>query len=184
MIESGRRHRRKQGMEYNEQAFKEKSQFKGNESMAGFDCDYDTVIRKRPFQGNLYGDAVCCFSGYGVGAVCNRTADVEVKGRATPYYKDVLALGYGFFYAYVVCITDSATAYAYILPLTSMLILFKDRSYMIRCAVTNEIVIVLSALLHVFLGLNPNVKMTDYYLQFFNAASVLYLLRSFCRPLK
>ena len=65
-----------------------------------------------------------------------------------------------------VCITDSATAYAYILPLTSMLILFKDRSYMIRCAVTNEIVIVLSALLHVFLGLNPNVKMTDYYLQF------------------
>lgn len=37
---------------------------------------------------------------------------------------------------------------------------------MIRCAVTNEIVIVLSALLHVFLGLNPNVKMTDYYLQF------------------
>ena len=50
--------------------------------MAGFDCDYDNVIRKRPFQGNLYGDAVCCFSGYGVGAVCNRTADVEVKGES------------------------------------------------------------------------------------------------------
>ena len=65
-------------MEYNEQAFKEKA----NLSMAGFDCDYDTVIRKRPFQGNLYGDAVCCFSGYGVGAVCNRTADVEVKGES------------------------------------------------------------------------------------------------------
>ena len=42
--------------------------------MAGFDCDYDTVIRKRPFQGNLYGDAVCCFSGYGVGADSYRIA--------------------------------------------------------------------------------------------------------------
>ena len=114
-------------MEYTEQAFKEKANLKAMKVWLAFDYDYDTVIRKRPFQGNLYGDAVCCFSGYGVGAVCNRLLTLKLKESGHRIIR-MSCLGYGFFYAYVVCITDSATAYAYILPLTSMLILFKDRS--------------------------------------------------------
>lgn len=62
-------------MEYNEQAFKEKANLKAMKVWLALIAIMITVIRKRPFQGNLYGDAVCCFSGYGVGAVCNRTAD-------------------------------------------------------------------------------------------------------------
>ena len=166
MIESGRRHRRKQGMEYNEQAFKEKANLKAMKVwlalIAIMTLSYGSDLSKGIYTATQYVVfLVMAWVPFAIGLLT-----LKLKGRATPCYKDVLALGYGFFYAYVVCITDSATAYAYILPLTSMLILFKDRSYMIRCAVTNEIVIVISAILHVFLGLNPNVKMTDYYLQF------------------
>ena len=153
-------------MEYNEQAFKEKANLKAMKVwlalIAIMTLSYGSDLSKGIYTATQYVVfLVMAWVPFAIGLLT-----LKLKGRATPYYKDVLALGYGFFYAYVVCITDSATAYAYILPLTSMLILFKDRSYMIRCAVTNEIVIVLSALLHVFLGLNPNVKMTDYYLQF------------------
>ena len=153
-------------MEYNEQAFKEKANLKAMKVwlalIAIMTLSYGSDLSKGIYTATQYVVfLVMAWVPFAIGLLT-----LKLKGRATPYYKDVLALGYGFFYAYVVCITDSATAYAYILPLTSMLILFKDRSYMIRCAVTNEIVIVISAILHVFLGLNPNVKMTDYYLQF------------------
>ena len=153
-------------MEYNEQAFKEKANLKAMKVwlalIAIMTLSYGSDLSKGIYTATQYVVfLVMAWAPFTIGLLT-----LKLKGRATPCYKDVLALGYGFFYAYVVCITDSATAYAYILPLTSMLILFKDRSYMIRCAVTNEIVIVISAILHVFLGLNPNVKMTDYYLQF------------------
>ena len=153
-------------MEYNEQAFKEKANLKAMKVwlalIAIMTLSYGSDLSKGIYTATQYVVfLVMAWVPFAIGLLT-----LKLKGRATPCYKDVLALGYGFFYAYVVCITDSATAYAYILPLTSMLILFKDRSYMIRCAVTNEIVIVISAILHVFLGLNPNVKMTDYYLQF------------------
>ena len=162
-------------MEYNEQAFKEKANLKAMKVwlalIAIMTLSYGSDLSKGIYTATQYVVfLVMAWVPFAIGLLT-----LKLKGRATPYYKDVLALGYGFFYAYVVCITDSATAYAYILPLTSMLILFKDRSYMIRCAVTNEIVIPRPESERENDRLLPAV---------FNAASVLYLLCCLCRPLK
>ena len=73
MIESGRRHRRKQGMEYNEQAFKEKANLKAMKVwlalIAIMTLSYGSDLSKGIYTATQY-------------AVCNRTADVEVKGES------------------------------------------------------------------------------------------------------
>ncbi len=171
-------------MEYNEQAFKEKANLKAMKVwlalIAIMTLSYGSDLSKGIYTATQYVVfLVMAWVPFAIGLLT-----LKLKGRATPYYKDVLALGYGFFYAYVVCITDSATAYAYILPLTSMLILFKDRSYMIRCAVTNEIVIVISATAPCLPRTESECENDRLLPAVFNAASVLYLLYSFCRPLK
>ena len=109
-------------MEYNEQAFKEKANLKAMKVwlalIAIMTLSYGSDLSKGIYTATQYVVfLVMAWVPFAIGLLT-----LKLKGRATPYYKDVLALGYGFFYAYVVCITDSATAYAYILPLTSMLI--------------------------------------------------------------
>lgn len=90
---------------------------------------------------------------------------LKINGKASFIYKEVVAVGYGAFYTYVILTTDSAIAFGYILPLTSMLILFKDRKYMIRCGIANEIIVIVHLILHNIYGINPNISTNDYYLQ-------------------
>lgn len=94
-------------------------------------------------------------------------AVLKIKGMAAPIYKDVLAVGYGIFYTYTICTSESGFTFAYIFPLTSMLILFKDKGYMLRCAVTNVIVIIVSIIYHYFQGMNSGDNIKDYVLEFF-----------------
>ncbi|MBO5459353.1 MAG: methyl-accepting chemotaxis protein, partial [Lachnospira sp.] len=57
---------------------------------------------------------------------------LKVKGWGTSIYKDIIAYGYGVFYVFVMLTTTSQLAFAFILPLSSMLILYKNRNYIIR----------------------------------------------------
>lgn len=90
---------------------------------------------------------------------------LKINGKASSVYKEIVAVGYGAFYTYVILTTDSAIAFGYILPLTSMLILFKDRKYMIRCGIANELIVIVHLILHNVYGINPNIAQNDYYLQ-------------------
>ena len=90
---------------------------------------------------------------------------LKINGKASSIYKEIVAVGYGSFYTYVILTTDSAIAFGYILPLTSMLILFKDRKYMIRCGIANEIIVIVHLVLHNMYGINPSIVLNDYYLQ-------------------
>lgn len=90
---------------------------------------------------------------------------LKINGKSSSIYKEIVAVGYGAFYTYVILTTDSAIAFGYILPLTSMLILFKDRKYMIRCGIANELIVIVHLILHNIYGINPNIAQNDYYLQ-------------------
>ena len=97
-------------MEYNEQAFKEKANLKAMKVwlalIAIMTLSYGSDLSKGIYTATQYVVfLVMAWVPFAIGLLT-----LKLKGRATPYYKDVLALGYGFFYAYVVCITDSATA--------------------------------------------------------------------------
>lgn len=92
---------------------------------------------------------------------------LKIKGAATPIYKIAVAVGYGISYTFIVCTTTSTLAFIYILPLTSMMILFKDRNYMICCGIVNCIVTIISCLIHYYVhGMNTEVNVNEYYLQF------------------
>lgn len=91
---------------------------------------------------------------------------LRVKGKTTDSYRICLVLGYGIFYTYVLCTTESPIAFTYILPVTSLLVLYKNRKFMINCALANSFSIIFSAVYRaVVLGCNSASDMKNYQLQ-------------------
>lgn len=91
---------------------------------------------------------------------------LKIKGTATPIYKYWMAVGYGAFYAYVVCTTESPIAFLYIFPLTSTMILYKNRNYMIQCGIFNGLIIIANGVIKYMSGMNTASDVKDYQLQF------------------
>lgn len=87
------------------------------------------------------------------------------KGRSANIYKDVVAIGYGVLYVFVLFTTQSTLAFVYILPLTSMLILYKDRNYMLRYGILTMVCIIASIIKNIFMGMNQPSDITAYEIQ-------------------
>lgn len=57
---------------------------------------------------------------------------ILVKGIDTVWYKEIIAVGYGVFYAFSVMTSDTNLTFAYIFPIVCMLMLYKDRFLFLR----------------------------------------------------
>ena len=91
---------------------------------------------------------------------------LRVKGYATELYRYILAIGYGIFYTYVICTTSSPIAFTYILPVVSLLVLYKDQKFMVGCAIANIASVIVSVFYHlVVLGQNTATDQKNYQLQ-------------------
>ena len=90
---------------------------------------------------------------------------LRVKGWATELYRYDLVIGYGFFNTFVICTTASPIAITYILPVTSLLVLYKNRKFMINCGIANALIIVGAAVYRYKLGFNSASDMKHYQLQ-------------------
>lgn len=90
---------------------------------------------------------------------------LRVKGWATELYRYDLVIGYGIFYTFVICTTASPIAFTYILPVTSLLVLYKNRKFMINCGIVNSLIIVGAAVYRYMLGFNSASDMKNYQLQ-------------------
>ncbi len=90
---------------------------------------------------------------------------LRVKGWATELYRYDLVIGYGIFYTFVICTTESPIAFTYILPVTSLLVLYKNRKFMIKCGIINSLIIVGAAVYRYLLGFNSASDMKNYQLQ-------------------
>ena len=64
---------------------------------------------------------------------------LKIKGKASDLYRLDLVIGYGIFYTFVLCTTASPIAFTYILPVTSLLVLYKNKRFMIGCGIANSI---------------------------------------------
>lgn len=71
---------------------------------------------------------------------------LRVKGCATDIYKHVLIVGYDIFYTFVFCTTASPIAFTYILPVMSLLVLYKKQKFMIGCGIANTLSVIFSAI--------------------------------------
>lgn len=90
---------------------------------------------------------------------------LKIKGRGAGIYKDIIGFGYGFFYMYVLLTSTSPISFVYILPITSMLIIFKNRNYIIRCGIANMLLISVSIYMHIKNGMNAPSDITEYEIQ-------------------
>lgn len=90
---------------------------------------------------------------------------LRVKGFATDLYKFNLVIGYGIFYTFVLSTTESPIAFTYVLPVTSLLVLYKNKKFMIGCGIANSLIIVGSAAYRMMLGFQSASNMKDYQLE-------------------
>lgn len=91
---------------------------------------------------------------------------LRVRSWDTTRYKFDLVIGYGIFYTYVISTTSSPIAFTYILPVTSLLVIYKDQLFMRYCGIVNAIIIIGSSVYrYMVLGMNSATNMKDYQLE-------------------
>lgn len=98
-----------------------------------------------------------CWIPFAIGFVFLKT-----HAYTSPMYKHFVGCGYALFYTFIMFTSAGALTFAFILPLTSMLILFKDRNYIITCGVGNMIVSLISCLIRYGQGANSSEDINNY----------------------
>lgn len=97
---------------------------------------------------------------------------LKKKGKDNDHYRLAFVIGYGIFYVFLLCTTTSPIAFTYILPIISLIVIFKDEKFMIYCAVANMLSLIASIAFHIFvLGQNTAVDHKNYQLQSHTASS-------------
>lgn len=66
---------------------------------------------------------------------------LKFKGWELPFCKHMIAVGYFVFYFFVLFTAYDHITFAYIFPVASMLMLYKDKGLMIRCGIGNGLVV-------------------------------------------
>lgn len=67
---------------------------------------------------------------------------LKLKGRSTSLYCDVVSIGYGLLFLFVLMTTKTAVTYGYIFPVASLLVLYKKRQVLIRWGILNVLILI------------------------------------------
>lgn len=89
----------------------------------------------------------------------------KCKGLGTPYYRELIAIGYTIFYTFVLMTTNTALTVMYILPLSSMMVLYKNRTYFVRYGILAMLAIIASIIRRYLAGFNAPTDITDFEIQ-------------------
>ena len=91
---------------------------------------------------------------------------LKVKGWHTKLYQDIVGFGYGAFYLYIMMTSPGTLAFTYILPLMSMLIIYKNKNFILRCGVASVTVLVITIVRNYLNGMNTPNDISNYEIQF------------------
>ncbi len=89
-------------------------------------------------------------------------AVLKWRGMSTKLYKHVIAVGFGIFYLYVVITTINPLAFAFVFPIASLLIIYKDRALIIRVGLSNLLAMGCVVVRDMINGAEFADKVTDY----------------------
>lgn len=92
---------------------------------------------------------------------------LKVKGWHTKLYQDIVGTGFGLLYLYIMMTAPGTLAFTYILPLTSMLIIYKNRNFILRCGVASIVVLVITIVRNYLNGMNSSSDISNYEIQLF-----------------
>ena len=153
-------------MDYNENEFKAKANIKARRIWLVFalllSANYGTDVSQGRYPSTNYIIfLILCWVPFFAGDLLLR-----IRGKADDRYRYALVVGYGIFYTFLICTTDSPIAFTYILPVVSLLVLYKDRKFMVGCAIANIASVIVSVIYHlVVLGQNTATDQKNYQLQ-------------------
>lgn len=153
-------------MDYNENEFKAKANIKTRRIWLVFalllSANYGTDVSQGRYPSTNYIIfLILCWVPFFAGDLLLR-----IRGKADDRYRYALVVGYGIFYTFLICTTDSPIAFTYILPVVSLLVLYKDRKFMVGCAIANIASVIVSVIYHlVVLGQNTATDQKNYQLQ-------------------
>ena len=153
-------------MDYNENEFKAKANIKARRIWLVFalllSANYGTDVSQGGYPStNFIIFLILCWVPFFAGDLLLR-----IRGKADDRYRYALVVGYGIFYTFLICTTDSPIAFTYILPVVSLLVLYKDRKFMVGCEIANIASVIISVIYHlVVLGQNTATDQKNYQLQ-------------------
>jgi len=90
---------------------------------------------------------------------------LKVKGWHTKLYQDIVGVGYGIFYLYIMVTAPGTLAFTYVLPITGMLIIYKNRDLILRCGISNIIVLAYAIIRNFLNGMNTPNDISNYEIQ-------------------
>lgn len=153
-------------MDYNENEFKAKANIKARRIWLVFalllNANYGSDVSQGGYPSTNYIIfLILCWVPFFSGDLLLR-----IRGKADDRYRYALVIGYGIFYTFLICTTDSPIAFTYILPVVSLLVLYKDQKFMVGCAIANIASVIVSVFYHlVVLGQNTATDQKNYQLQ-------------------
>lgn len=153
-------------MDYNENEFKAKANIKARRIWLVFalllSANYGSNVSQGGYPSTNYIIfLILCWVPFFAGDLLLR-----IRGKADDRYRYALVIGYGIFYTFLICTTDSPIAFTYILPVVSLLVLYKDQKFMVGCAIANIASVIVSVFYHlVVLGQNTATDQKNYQLQ-------------------
>lgn len=153
-------------MDYNENEFKAKANIKTRRIWLVFalllSANYGSDVSQGGYPSTNYIIfLILCWVPFFAGDLLLR-----IRGKADDRYRYALVIGYGIFYTFLICTTDSPIAFTYILPVVSLLVLYKDQKFMVGCAIANIASVIVSVIYHlVVLGQNTATNQKNYQLQ-------------------
>lgn len=77
---------------------------------------------------------------------------LKIRGMATGLYREIIAIGYMVFFAFVVLTTVTNLTFTYIFPIVSLLILYKSRNMLIRLGIANMLILTASLVVTIVKG--------------------------------
>lgn len=97
-------------------------------------------------------------------------AVLKIKGMATNWYREIIAVGYMAFYAFVVFTTVTNLTFVYIFPVVSILILYKNRGLIIRLGIVNILILTVSLVITIMQGRMDSTTVTCFEIQIVSTA--------------
>lgn len=87
---------------------------------------------------------------------------LKIKGLDTPIYRYVTFIGYGAFYIFAMMTSNSIVTFSYMLPITAIFILYKNKNFMIAWTGTVEVIIIAAIVKKYMEGQNQPLDITNY----------------------
>lgn len=90
---------------------------------------------------------------------------LKTKGWHSKLYQDIVGIGFGSFYLYIMLTSPGTLAFTYLLPILCMMVIYKNRSFYIRCGIAAVIVVGVTIVRNYMNGMNTPSDISNFEIQ-------------------